>query len=105
MEDTHSQHDIEAKQAILSDIKEFGCHLSLIAPDNYLPGFVYSIGLYKNYGHPEIICFGLKNELMASIINHAKDLVKGGEVLIPNEIYPGFLEGYNVQFIKVDEEF
>jgi len=76
IDDQHTQHDIEAKQTILSNIEKFGCHLALLEPDNYLPGFVYSIGLYKNYGHPEIICFGLKTEVMASIINHARDLVK-----------------------------
>ena len=105
MDDQHTQHDIEAKETILSNIEKFGCHLSLIEPDNYLPGFVYSIGLYKKYGHPEIICFGLKTEVMASIINHARDLVKNGESITTNRLYPGFLEGYNIQFVKVDPTF
>ena len=47
MVEDHSQHDKEAKQAILQNIEEFGCHLSLLEADNYLPAFVYSIGLFK----------------------------------------------------------
>lgn len=105
MDDQHTQHDIEAKQSILSNIEKFGCHLFLIEPDNYLPGFVYSIGLYKKYGHSEIICFGLKTEVMASIINHACDLVKSGESLTTNRLYQGFLEGYDIQFVNVDQTF
>src|SRR5215469_12269577 len=101
MEDQHAEHDIKAKQAILDNIKKFGCHLALIEPDNYLPGFVYSIGLYKSYGHPEIICFGLKTEVMGSMINHACKMVKNGESLTTNKLYPGFLDGYDIQFIEV----
>lgn len=105
MDDQHAQHDNEAKQAILSNIEEFGCHISLLEADNYLPAFVYSIGLYKKYAHPEIICFGMKTEVMASLINHACDLIKGGEVLSPGKLYPGFLEGFKIQFIEVDKAF
>ena len=56
------------------NIEQHGCHLTLIEADNYLPAFVYSIGLFKKFEHPEIICFGLKSEVAASIINHACDL-------------------------------
>ncbi|WP_462266054.1 DUF4262 domain-containing protein [Mucilaginibacter sp.] len=105
MEDQHTRHDAEAKQLIISDIEKFGCHLTLIEPDNYLPGFVYSIGLFKKYKHPEIICFGLKTQVMAGIINHACDLIKSGEVLSANQLYSGFLEGYDIQLLEVDKAF
>jgi len=101
----HTQHDKEAKQAILENIEKYGCHLALLEADNYLPPFVYSIGLFKKFEHPEIICFGLKTEVMASILNHACDLVKAGEKLVPNKRYSGFLEGYDIQFLIVDKEF
>jgi hypothetical protein len=105
MTDHHSQHDLEAKQVILDNIEKYGCHLVLIEPDNYLPGFVYSIGLYKNFGHPEIICFGLKTEVMGAILNHACDLIKDGEALGGGKPYPGFLQDYEIQFLPVDKEY
>jgi hypothetical protein len=76
MTDDHSIHDKQAKQAILDNIEKHGCHLALLEADNYLPAFVYSIGLYKKFGHLEIICFGLKTEVMASILNHACEIIK-----------------------------
>lgn len=97
--------DIEARQTILNNIEMYGCHLVLIEADNYLPAFVYSIGLFKRFGHPELICFGLKTEVMASIINHACDLIKNNESLKENKLYPGFLEGYNIQFLPVDKDY
>jgi hypothetical protein len=105
MNDDHSQHDRESKQRILDDIEKFGCHLALLEPDNYLPGFVYSIGLFKKFGHPELICFGLKNDVMGRILNHASDLIKNGETFTTKKLYSGFLEGYNIQFIQVDKEY
>jgi hypothetical protein len=103
--DDHNHHDIEAKQTIIENIASFGCHLVSIEPDNYLPGFVYSIGLYKKYGHPEIICFGLPTAVMGHIINNGSDLIKNGAALIANKLYPDFLEGYDIQFIEADKAF
>jgi len=96
---------IENLKYVYDDIEEFGCHLTLIEADNYMPAFVYSIGLFKKFGHPEIICFGLKTEVMASILNHACDLIKNGEILTVDKSYRGFLEGFSIQFIKVDKEY
>jgi hypothetical protein len=105
MTDGQEQHDQEEKQQIFDNIENFGCHLILIEPDNYLPGFVYSIGLYKKYQHPEIICFGLKTEVSAGIINHACDLIKKGEIFTTGQLYSEFLEGYEIQFIEIDKEY
>ena len=105
MTDDHSKHGIEAKQAILDNIEKHGCHLALLEADNYLPAFIYSIGLFRKFGHPELICFGLKTEVMASILNHACDLIKNGETLTTNKLYSGFLEGYDIQFLQVDKDY
>jgi hypothetical protein len=87
------------------NIENYGCHLTLIEGDNYMPAFVYSIGLFKKFKHPEIICFGLKTDIAASIINHACDLIKNGETLTVGKLYKGFLEGFSIQFLQVDKEY
>lgn len=103
--DSHEEHDRQAKQTILDNIEKYGCHLALLEADNYMPAFAYTIGLYKKYNHPEIICFGLSTDLMGALLNHARDLVQAGEVLMPNKLYPGFLSGYEVCFLPVDKAF
>ena len=100
----YGQSDSDQKQLIQDNIDNYGCHLIQIASDNYLPGFVYSIGLYKKFRHPEIICFGLNSEVAASTINYACDLIKNGEILVPEQLYKGFLEGYSIQFLEVDKD-
>ena len=100
-----TRQEAEDNITVVNDnIEKYGCHLTLIEEDNYLPAFVYSIGLFKKFGHPEIICFGLKTDVAASIINHACDLIKNGETLTPNKLYRGFLEDFPIQFLQVDKE-
>lgn len=101
----HANHDRETKQLIIANVEKFGCHLAMLEADNYLPAFVYSIGLYKNFNHPEIICFGLSTQLMATLINDARDMIRKGQKLTTGELYPEFLTGYNVQFIEVDKAY
>lgn len=101
----HNHHNSESKALIQANIDQYGCHLIMIGSDNYLPGFVYSIGLYQKFTHPEIICFGLKTSVMATLINHAKDLLQAGGIILPGKYYNDFLEGYSIQFIEVNKEF
>src|SRR5688572_26146623 len=70
-----------------------------------MPGFVYSIGLYKKFNHPEIICFGLKTEVMAGILNDVCDRAKNGETIEKGKFYSGFLVDYDIQFIEVAKEY
>lgn len=105
MTDAQTPNDLEERQRILDNIEKFGCHLILIEPDNYLPGFVYSIGLFKKFGHPEIICFGLKTNVMASLINDACALIKQGKTFRSNFEYSDFLEDLNIRFLDVDKEY
>jgi hypothetical protein len=104
-EQNHQDHNAAAEQQIIHDVEKYGCHFGLIEPDNYLPGFVYSIGLFKTYKHPEIICFGLHKDVLWAVVKHAEELVKSGETLTANKLYGGFLEGYDVQFLPVAEAF
>jgi hypothetical protein len=93
---------IETK--IIQDIEEFDCHNVLIEDDGYLPAFVYSIGLYKNFNHPEIIVFGLNKDMMGRIINNIKDDIKSGQSFNPSITYSGIIEGFDVQFLEVEKE-
>jgi hypothetical protein len=104
MTDEHNKHNQKTEERIVSDVKEYGFHIGLIGEDDYLPGFAYTIGLYQTYRHPEIICFGLKPNVLGVILNHAGDLIKGDTSLAAGRLYAGFLEGYQVQFLPVREE-
>ena len=46
-----TRQEAEDNITVVNDnIEKYGCHLTLIEEDNYLPAFVYSIGLFKKFG-------------------------------------------------------
>ncbi len=98
------EHDKQAKERIISDIKEYDCHLAMLESDGYLPAFSYTIGLYEKFQHPEIVTFGLKIDVMGHLLNHLRDQIKKGESYEPNKTYSGLLEGYEIQFLEVKKE-
>ncbi len=89
--------------ALLNDILknvegEPGWKVMGIAGDKENPGFAYTIGLYHNYKHPEIILFGLPIEIALTLLNDVGDRVKGGEVIQPNVTYTDLVQKYPVLF-------
>lgn len=98
------EHDKQIKENIINNIKEHDCHLALLESDDYLPALVYTIGLYEKFQHPEVIIFGLKTEVMGHLLNGLRDEIRKGKSYKPNQTYPGFLEGYEIQFLEVKKE-
>ena len=54
---------------LLADVQEYGWHVVSIFESDDTPGWAFSIGLFQNFHHPEIVVFGLNEELMPYVIN------------------------------------
>lgn len=58
------------------------------------PAFAYTIGLFHNFKHAELIVLGLRTELMHSMLNTVAQRVKGGQIFAVgdrlNEVIGGF---------------
>ncbi|MBL4675269.1 MAG: DUF4262 domain-containing protein [Mucilaginibacter sp.] len=91
------------EQIVIDNIATYGCHLVMIEADNYLPAFVYSIGLYESFGHPEIICVGLNTDTMGHLINDIRDGAKEGKHVEAGKAYPDFIKNFDVLFLEVDK--
>lgn len=98
--------DQQERISVQDTIDEAGCQVMQILGDNYMPEFAYTIGLFQQFNHPEIICFGLSLDVMHTLLNNAKDRIEDGEVLEAGKSYTGFLEGdVQVHFLEVDKTF
>ena len=73
----------------------------MIPEDDEGPSFAYSIGLFRSFGHPEIIVFGLGLDLMHRMINLIGEEVRRGRRFADGESASGILEGYDVRFLHV----
>jgi hypothetical protein len=100
----HEAHDTEAEKQILSDVAEHGFHVALLNSDGYSPSFAYTIGLYKTYGYPELVCFGLHLDLLHSMLWEGKRLLDKQPELDLTAGYADFLEGFDVRFLRVNED-
>jgi hypothetical protein len=92
------------EEKLTHDVREFGWHVIGIADDDEGPGFVYSIGLMENFGHPEIVMFGLPTETQHAIINTIGDLIGGGNTFADLDESDEVLDGLNVFFRRVEKK-
>ena len=65
--------DAQERKA-LEDVQQHGLHLVHVLPNGDTPGWTYSIGLWHNYRHPELVVFGLSREVCHEVLNHAASL-------------------------------
>ncbi|WP_213769558.1 DUF4262 domain-containing protein [Bradyrhizobium sp. dw_78] len=92
--------DHEADEIIFRNVRKHGCHIATIGDGD--PPFAFSIGLFLNYGHPELIIFGMRPESAQLIINDVRDRAAAGHTFVDGDISDDFLlDGYKLAFWHV----
>lgn len=89
------------RQELLSEVDKHKWVVFNIV-DESLPPFSYTVGLYKTFGHPEIIISGLKYESAHAILNVIGSDVEIGITRNTDSIYDDVLDGYPCLFKTVD---
>ena len=92
----------ESEQKALDNIREYGLHIIGVAEDSTGPGFAYSVGLFENYVHPEIIIFGLKTDLAHLLLNNMAFDIMEGRTFTPGEFHDNVLDDFLCYFGNVD---
>ncbi|MGB4775111.1 MAG: DUF4262 domain-containing protein [Daejeonella sp.] len=85
-----------------ADIESFGWTVILLEPTHYLPPAAYTVGLWKNYQHPELIVFGLSLPALKELLNTGAEMVKDGQVMTVGKVYDDFLENNHTEFVAVN---
>jgi hypothetical protein len=73
--------DDEGDRKMFRDILEFGCQTIGIQADHLVPDYSFSIGLYLNFLHPEILFMGISMDACARAINILCEEAAGGRAL------------------------
>lgn len=90
-----------AEDKCLADVEEHGVHVLRVFGDNAWPEFAYSVGLFRNFGQPEIIIMGLPADRAHAIINLVRDEARAGRRFAEGDVTDALLVGYNVTFRPV----
>jgi hypothetical protein len=91
----------DAERKALSDVKTHGLHIVHVMEDTGNPAFSYTVGLFENYLHPEIIIIGLKHELSHVLLNNMAYDIKNGKNYTSKEFHEGVLDDFLCYFGEV----
>lgn len=89
---------------IAKEIEQYGWTVIALDATDYLPSFAYTLGLWKNYQHPEIIAFGLPVTMLHTVLNEAGNMIQSGQKLELQKQYSEFFENGQACFIPVHDD-
>ena len=92
-----------AHDKLIADVKEHGCHILKVAGDG-CADFSYSVGLYLNFAHPEILVIGLSGDKAMQLINLARDRIAGGDRFEDGSVSTELVRDLPVTFVTVEPE-
>jgi hypothetical protein len=96
----------ESDRKMFRDILEHGCQIAAIEAGPNTPDFCYSVGLYLNFLHSEILIMGLPHQSCAKAINQiCRETAEGKKVAEGDVRSDLFESGRPVRFIKVPQEY
>lgn len=93
-----------ATSQIKSDIKKYGLHIIHVMGEDDLPNFSYTIGLFETYQQPEIIIFGLEQDMHQVLLNNMAYDYKEGKKPVHGILYVDILDEYECYLINVEKE-
>jgi hypothetical protein len=91
----------EADEILLRNVRKHGCHILSIPGDERGPGYAFSIGLFANDCHAELIVFGLHRDDEAGVINDVRDRVAAGRSYAAGDVCDDLLIDRRVCFVAV----
>lgn len=89
-------------EKLIADIEQYGFAVIMMEATDYQPSCAFTVGLWKNFNHPELICFGLPINTLHSILNVGGDLIKKGICFKVEVNYDVFFENGSTQLVQVN---
>jgi len=92
-----------AIQRVRSDVELYGWHVVMIQGDQE-PGFLFTIGLWQSYRHPEILLFAPSEDPggMSGRIQPVAERVSEGDVFEPGMVHESLFGRFSGAFRPVD---
>jgi len=92
------EDDLDRK--LLADVVKHKCCIVEIAGDQHFPGYSFSVGLFLNFGHPELIVVGLNPKVAFRAINDVRDMIQAGRRFKPGDLSDKIFERCQAAFVE-----
>jgi hypothetical protein len=97
--------DLEpADRKLLDDVDEFGVHIVHVPDDEEGPGYSFTIGLWHTFEQPEIVVFGMPEDVAHDLLNSLADDAAENKKFVADSRHDEVLVGYPVRFLAVPAE-
>lgn len=100
---SRSEASLKFEQLVLDNVQKHGWHCTSVSGDDKTPSFTYTVGLYKSYGHPELIVFGLSSTLSHAVLAICANAAAAGRPLNLEQATDELLENHSCVFVQVPE--
>jgi hypothetical protein len=97
--------DDKGDAKLIHDVVDHGCHIIGILEDEAGPRYSFSVGLYCNYRHPEVLLFDMEHEAAKVLINGLCQEIQSGQRYEDEKKYHDILDGFPVVFRIIRAEF
>ena len=95
----------DGDRKMFRDILDHGCQVLAIQPGKNSPDFSYSVGLYLNFLHPEILIMGMSSQACHKAINQICREADAGKIVKAGEQRSDLFEVPRpVRFVPVDKK-
>jgi hypothetical protein len=101
---TRTDGMLPAERKVLDDVDEYGVHVVHVPAEGDGPGFSFTVGLWHSFEQPEVIVFGLEDELAADLLNAIADEASEDRKYLDGTRHDDVLVGYPVRFVAVPRE-
>ncbi len=100
---TRATDDSEKKT--IDDVRRHGVHiLHIFDPEGADPQFSYTVGLWHTHGHPEVLIFGLKQDLCHAVLNWINGRIGEGRSFRGEDSSLDVLEGFRTYFEQIPQD-
>lgn len=93
-----------AEKKVLQDVLEEGVHIVHVPRSDDGPAFSATIGLWFHFEQPEVMVFGMPEEVAEDLLNEVADAADEGKRFKHGEEHKKLLIGYTVRFLDVPNE-
>lgn len=94
----------ESDKKTIASVRQYGCEvLHIFDNDHNTPRFSYSIGFPETINQPDVIVFGLAQDVMHHMVNRIYQQGKDGLIFADGVSVSGLIEGFECILKSVDQ--